>query len=116
MICLTLPWPPGVNNLYATVGKRRILSNGYRAWREEAGWLALAQRLPKVIGPYSLRIVLDRPDKRKTDLDGRAKAIIDLLVKIGLTSDDHLLQTLTLEWSDRPPAKPGAARITIQGA
>ncbi len=116
MIHLTLPWPPGVNNLYATVGKRRIMSKRYTAWREEAGWLARAQRLPKVIGPYRISIVFDRPDKRKTDLDGRAKAIIDLLVKIGMTPDDHLLESLTLSWSDKPPGKPGAAHIILQGA
>ena len=34
----TLPTPPSVNNLFSTVGNRRVKSRTYAAWMQAARW------------------------------------------------------------------------------
>lgn len=113
MTTITLPWPPAVNNLFANAGKRRIRTARYEAWITDATETILRQRPQKVRGPFHARILLDRPDKRRRDLDGLAKAAMDILVSLSVIEDDSLAQSLSLAWSDLPAAKPGAAHVTI---
>lgn len=119
MIVLLLPFPPGVNNLFANVGKRRVVSKRYAAWRKAAK-RGLSSQDPEgqafVTGPFTIAMTFDRPDRRKRDLDGLAKAPLDLLVTMGVIEDDHLAQRITLEWSDAKPAKPGSVTITLEAA
>ena len=118
-VTLVLPFPPGVNNLFATVGKRRVVSKRYAAWRTVAQY-AVADRFDEksdaVSGPFVARLSFDRPDKRRRDLDGLVKAPLDLLVSMGVIEDDHLAQRITLEWSDKAPAKPGHVTIHLEAA
>lgn len=116
MTSITLPWPPAANNLFATFNNHRIRTRRYEAWITDATEAVLRQRPQKLAGPFHVRILLDRPDKRRRDLDGLAKAAMDLLVKLGVTDDDSLAQSLSLAWSDLPPAKPGAAHVSIFSA
>ena len=109
MIVVSLPLPPSLNNLFPTVmtdkGPKRVKSGAYRAWLKEAGWLAKAAR-GRVSGPFVATLVCDRPaDKRKHDLDGLAKAPLDLLTSLGLIDDDSLAERVTLEWSS-PASAP----------
>lgn len=39
-----------------------------------------------------------------------------LLVSLHITDDDSLAQSLSLAWSDFPPAKPGHAHVTVFSA
>lgn len=115
MTTLTLPWPPAVNNLFATFNNRRIPSRRYKAWLAEAACALGDQQLAPVRGSFHVRILCDRPDRRKRDLDGLMKAPLDLMVKAGLIEDDSLAQSLTIAWSDAEPKKPGAVRICVEG-
>lgn len=112
MITVTLPFPPGVNNLFATYGNRRIRTRRYEAWIAEAGARLIKQNRPRIAGPFHFTLTADRPDNRKRDLDGLAKAPLDLLVKHEVIEDDSLSRSIRLAWSDLPPSKPG--RITVQ--
>jgi len=116
MSTLTLPWPPAVNNLYTNVGKRRVRTARYDGWILHAQAAVLSQRPSRIRGPYHVSILLDRPDRIRRDIDGLGKAALDLLVKMGVTDDDSLAQSLTLAWSDKPPSKPGAAHVTYYAA
>lgn len=103
MISVRLPLPPPLNNLFPSVmtdkGPRRVKSSAYRAWLKQAGWLAKATR-GRVSGPFIATLVCDRPDdKRKHDLDGLAKAPLDLLTALGMIDDDSLAQEVTVKWS-----------------
>lgn len=113
---ITLPWPPAVNNLYMNVGKRRIRTKRYDAWITEAFIRVLQQSPKRVRGPFRIKLTYDQPDRRRRDLDGLAKAPLDLLVKTGVIDDDSLAQSLSLAWSDRPPAKPGFVTIELEAA
>ena len=43
-LSLVLPLPPGVNNQYVTVGKRRVLSKQAKAFHRDAGVVIREQR------------------------------------------------------------------------
>ena len=95
-----LPFPPATNNLFFNAaGRGRVTTDRYRAWQEEAAWRIHAQKPSRVMGPFSAEIVISRPDKRRRDLDGLAKPILDCLVKNSLVEDDSLCERLVMEWA-----------------
>lgn len=91
--------PPSTNNLYRNAGKGRVKTERYKGWINAAGWdVALAK--PKLMQcPVKISILINRPNKR-SDIDNRNKALIDLLVKHGVLIDDNQVESLTTEWSD----------------
>lgn len=115
MTTLTLPWPPAVNNLFFNAGKGRVRSSRYQAWASEALTAVREQQPKPIVGSFHVRILLDRPDRRKRDLDGLLKAPLDLLVTAGVIEDDSLAQSIAIQWSDAAPAKPGAIRVCVEG-
>jgi Holliday junction resolvase RusA-like endonuclease len=86
MIKLELTFPPSTNNLFATVGKRRIVSKDYAAWRIENGWEIQRLRPGRLAGPVRLDIKLQTG--RKADASNCIKAIEDLLVTHGVIDGD----------------------------
>jgi len=104
-LTLTLPLPPGVNNQYVTVGKRRALSKAARAFkgdvttylnaRREKGELTPAVERAfgdSLIGVY-LTFYFETPMRR--DLDGGLKIALDALAT-GLGFDDRAVVDLHL--------------------
>jgi crossover junction endodeoxyribonuclease RusA len=111
---IVLPWPPAVNNLFLNAdGRGRIRTKRYDAWIAEATAHVWQQRPLKLKGRFHVTIQCDPPDRRRRDLDGLAKAPLDLLVKTGIIEDDSLALSLSLFWSHEPPEKPGCVRITL---
>lgn len=94
VVILKLPPPPSTNGLFATVGRRRIKSRRYRRWLNAAGWELVAQRPGTIAGPWQVDIAL--PAGLRGDVDGRIKAVLDLLVKHGVTADDRHCQRVTI--------------------
>ena len=106
---IRLSHPPSTNNLYANVGgKGRIKTYRYRAWCHGEGWRLKAQPRQSVTGPYFIEIVVERP-KRKRDIDGFIKGVLDLLVDIRHTSDDSHCQGVEIYWADAIPDAPTVA-------
>lgn len=96
---LRLPVPPSVNSLYANVpGVGRITSRRYKQWQTEAGWQILIQKPKRIFGPYILSITV--PQKMRGDIDGRLKAIIDLLWKQRVTDDDRYAEGISIKRGD----------------
>lgn len=86
-IVLNLPIPPSTNNLFMNVkGYGRVKSPAYKQWIQEAGWELMRQRAEHIPGWYELFIFL--PAKTRGDIDNRAKALSDLLVKHSVVTDD----------------------------
>lgn len=79
MTTITLPFPPSANRLWRNFKGRTVISEGYRLWKETAGWTLQAQRPQKHEGPVNIAIKLMMPDKRRRDIDNRIKPILDLL-------------------------------------
>lgn len=110
-VTLTIPVPPSANTLWKNVaggGRRR--TGGYNSWYEEAGWTINTQKAGKIRGPYQISIRV--PMDARADIDNLVKPIVDLLVKMGVTSDDKMLQAVSI----RRCATAKAAHITVEPA
>jgi len=104
-LSLTLPLPPGINNQYVTVGKRRVLSKPAKAFkrdvtrhlamlRERGALDPVIERAFRdaLIGVY-LTFYFETPMRR--DLDGGLKIALDSLAT-GLGFDDRAVVDLHL--------------------
>lgn len=112
MITLTLPFPPSVNNLFISAGRKRVRSPRYRAWAEEAGALIVVQQsiyrnAGKSIathGPVTLHYEFQEgQDRRKRDIGNLEKPVTDLLVTHGVirADDNTVVRGIDLRWSDK---------------
>lgn len=119
MIAFSLPMPPSVNNLYPTIqtaeGPRRIKSKPYKAWLKEAGWSVPPAARGKIPGRFRASLIFDRMDVSKVDLDGRTKALFDLLTKMHVIVDDSLNEGFTVDWSSpfTAPVFPSIPMVKI---
>lgn len=104
----TLPLPPSANNLFATVGRRRVVARPYADWRQLAG---LAYAWPRVSEdranriPWTIAITAHGLGRRR-DIDNLAKPLIDLIVAhTGLR--DNWLEAVTVARSPVDHPDPG---------
>lgn len=118
MIVVRVPFPPTTNNLFLNVGKRRVPTKSYRAWRELAGVHIDNQMIGQqpITGPYHMVLELDRPDRRARDVTNYAKAVEDSLVLSRAIRDDSDALSVMLKWSDRVPGKGAECRVEIEDA
>lgn len=105
MIRLHLPFPVSVNALYANSGKGRGRHKTlrYQRWILEAS-IAVKDSMRQGIGPYSISICLQAPDKRARDIGNLEKGISDFLVMHGIVKDDSFCQRLLMTWGEALPA------------
>lgn len=102
---LTLPLPPGVNNQYVTVGRRRVLSKPAQTFKRDATKAIERARREGVITPAAeaalrgallgvyLTFYFETPMRR--DLDGGLKIALDALCS-ALGLDDRAVVDLHL--------------------
>ncbi|MFL5759051.1 MAG: RusA family crossover junction endodeoxyribonuclease [Thermomicrobiales bacterium] len=102
---LTLPLPPGVNNQYVTVGRRRVLSKPAQAFNKDVAKIVERARTDGVIVPAMeaalkdaligvyLTFYFETPNRR--DLDGGLKIALDALCR-ALGIDDRAVVDLHL--------------------
>lgn len=106
-LTIELPTPPGLNNAYLNAGggHARIKSPKANAFYAEAtaALATLGQRFEA--DTYRAQILVTR-DHPRADIDGRAKLILDVLVKCGIIPDDRFCDKLEIEW--RYKHAPGA--------
>ena len=100
-----------MNSIWRGSGKRVYRSDKYKAWIEEGWgcWLEQrsAQKLKSIEGYYTLKIILNAPDKRLRDLGNYEKVASDLIQKIGVIQNDHLCRDLHLVWGSSSDAPLG---------
>lgn len=114
-VSFSLPTPPAVNNLYGNRkdGKGRYRTASYEAWILHAGHVLNRARVPTFSEPVKVRMSFPEP-KGRADLDGKPKAILDLLVRHEILPDDNNkhVRELHLKWCE-----PGdLCRIEIEAA
>jgi Holliday junction resolvase RusA-like endonuclease len=68
-------------------------------------------KLSTVKGRFGAIIVLNPPDKRKSDVDNRTKVVLDLCQKMGLIENDNLCRLLVAFYGEEG-GKAGA-RLTL---
>lgn len=103
-LCVHLPFPPSVNNLFSQNRGRRFPSAEYRRWRKEADLLIMAARLGSTKLCVSMVLELCSPDGRKRDVDNYTKAPLDALVRCHVIEDDAQVTNVQAKWViDRAP-------------
>ena len=114
MITLTLPYPPSVNNLYATVRGRKILSAKGREYHQK-----VVDSVFKQVGAYSFgaervsySCVAFPPDHRRRDISNLIKIVEDSLTRAEVWDDDS--QVDSLSWSRGHVAPGGSLFLTIE--
>lgn len=100
MIRLTLPFPISTNRIWRAYKGRNILTEDYRRWKALAASEIALQRPERLIGAFRITATLYRRDRRKLDLDNRAKALLDALVAAKVIEDDSLAHQITLRWGE----------------
>jgi Holliday junction resolvase RusA-like endonuclease len=111
-LVLHLPRCPSVNELFPTVGKRRIQSAEYKAWIKHAGYLLNLQRPTPIKGKVEILIELEEPTGL-ADCANYEKATTDLLVKHKIIQGDdrRYVRRNTQAWAD-----VDGCRVTIRSA
>lgn len=95
---LHLPYPPSANRLWRRSGRRIHKGAEYANWLVDAGFTAIKQRQPGIVGKYKISINAVRPDKRRRDLDNIIKAISDLVKSVGIIDDDCDCEQISARW------------------
>lgn len=100
MVEFSVPYPPSVNRIWRQ-GKGRVhKAKEYTDWIALAAWEIRAQLGPKkvITQPFKLELRVNRPDKRKRDLDNLLKPILDLIAHYGLIENDSLCHWIDARW------------------
>jgi crossover junction endodeoxyribonuclease RusA len=100
---LTIQRPPSANQLFRAVpGRGVIKSKIYREWLAANTEITRTQAdaFEKICGPFEITFEIERPDKRRRDLDNHLKALFDLLTQSGAIRDDSDCIKLTALWKN----------------
>lgn len=106
-----LPWPPTVNTYYRSVGRKVLISEKGRAYRQAV--LAKVGLVRPRPGRLAVTIRLYPPDRRRRDIDNCAKAILDALQAAGVYEDDCQIDRLTIDRAER--VNGGQVVVTVKG-
>jgi crossover junction endodeoxyribonuclease RusA len=101
---LRLPWPPSINGYFMPIrmghALRLALSPRGRAYKKDVA-TAIAQqrgrmRLDPIATACQVDVELRAPDRRKRDIDGNLKSLLDALTDNGAWTDDSLVMALNV--------------------
>lgn len=98
---IALPFPPSGHSLFKRHNGSH-LSEKYKAWRDEAGWLLKSQKPTPIPGRVIVTIELVNPNRIRRDASNHIKAVEDLLVAHGIieADDDRVVRRVTAGWQD----------------
>lgn len=111
---LVMSLPPSVNRIWRQGKLGKVYrSEEYTNWRKKTLWeVGLQAKFGKIQGGYNLFVIVERPDKRKRDLDNFIKAINDILSASGIIEDDHLCQSISMKWG----GSGSLCHVTVEAA
>lgn len=114
----SLPLPPSLNSGYANFpGRGRIPSKKLKNWKIEAGWELLKQKPQAFDGPVEIDISIQLiPKQRGSDIDGRLKFVIDLLVSHNVIKDDSSKYVTSVRGMWIAPGTGNACKVTVSSA
>lgn len=102
-VMLRLPMPVSVNDIWVPkAGGGVRLSDAYRAWLRDAGWILTLQKPGRINGRYVLTLRLPRASG--CDIDNLCKSASDLLELHGVIRNDREAEEVHLLWQDTDDA------------
>jgi crossover junction endodeoxyribonuclease RusA len=95
-----IPYPPSTNRIWRQGQGRVHKSQEYKDWLALASWEMRVQLGPRIVitNPFKLTVRVQRPDRRKRDLDNLLKPILDLIAHYGLIENDSLCHWIDARW------------------
>jgi len=104
-ITLTLPYPPPLDMLYATVRTKRgtlirVLSKRGKQFKADTETICLAQRVKPITGDVKVVFRAYRP-KRIGDLDGLFKIVFDALKGYAYIDDKQIVKIEADRYDDK---------------
>lgn len=113
MTTITVPWPPALNRYYRHWNGRTLISREGRRYRKIIQQQAIMEAWPR-LGRSRLRlaIIANPPDRRRRDLDGLFKCLLDSLERARLFDDDGQIDDLHILRG--PVTTPGCCTIHIE--
>jgi crossover junction endodeoxyribonuclease RusA len=113
MICLTLPYPPSINNYWIASGHRRFISQRGRDFKQAVAEYCAEWRVPKYGDKQVwVDIILYPATKRLMDVDNCIKPILDALQDAGVFDDDVQVKWVRIE---RGITKKGGGCLVMAG-
>lgn len=98
---LQISKPISLNGIFGNSKKGRKRTAIYNKWANQSKWEIQSQNVKSINGDYQLELYVGRTCTR-ADIDNLIKPIADLLVKLGITSDDSKMVRCSSEFvSDR---------------
>jgi hypothetical protein len=111
-----VPIPPSVNNLFATVkGRKRVKTAAYKSWQASAEFDLFGLSVPPP--PWSIRytVVAGNGWHQGRDVANVEKATTDLLVSVGLLTNDSCVYVRRVTCEFDPECKTNdVAKLRIQ--
>lgn len=65
--------------------------------------MIVSRKIQPIEGQFKASIEVKRPDKRRRDIDGFAKATLDMLESAGVIENDCLCVEITSRWVNEGP-------------
>lgn len=110
---IALPYPPTNNRYYRNIRGKTLISEAGRQYKQRV-WLAFRKALPgfqKLAGRLTVEVYATMPDRRRRDLDGIPKALLDSLTGLAW-ADDEQIDKLTIERVK--VCKPGMVFVQVK--
>lgn len=110
MINFVLPVPPSTNSLFRNVpGRGRVKSKKYNDFIINALNELHCQKIKAINGNVVVVMGFERASRR-SDVDNRIKALLDVIVKAAIIRDDRYVTALAVAWL---PNISGQAHISV---
>lgn len=104
-----LPFPPSVNSAWRHAGRFTYLTRPQREFR--AAVCAQFAGVRSLTGRLAVSLELIAPNRRRYDIDGRIKAVLDALQHAAVIADDEQVDQLYV--CRLYVEAPGACDVTI---
>lgn len=103
--------PPTVNNAFATVRGRRVLTKSQKDFRKVVSGI-VAKRIPDDWEFVDVEIILIPKRKMRFDVDNRIKPTLDALTSCGFWRDDSQVASVFIQVSE--PCEEEGTIITVE--
>lgn len=111
-INLKLPFPPSANRYWRHARGKIYISKEALDYRDQVKMACMMYgKIITKTGPVSVAVDLYPPDRRRWDLDNRAKQLLDALQYAGVFADDSQIVFLTMR--KNAPVPGGACNVTV---